>query len=626
MQRKIFVLLGSIVLMLLVSSTALAGAVPASFESSPQMNAPQVLNTTFKINVVFVGYSAGDINLPAFQSQLPTTYDPIVRYPAFYGINLPVNIHGDYAFDYTFTPTSFNDAFFSYLTSIGKSKALTDYQAAYNDQVNKTLTVGPKSLYIDAPSTERWLMTHGRDDLGLDIANYTVFFVNWYGRSDFKFHVYTKTDVADPDTGYNFGKVRQTRKIIAWGGSYGRTWFYDLSAGPEAWTDNWNVDDADLDGNGVMEYRMPPVWEYGNTSGYRPFTDLSGDLGKVLRWVAIDLLFTSSPLYDPLASAPFPGKKKKVFVNMFEDDPSANGTNWIDMQLVRDNLSQFQRDYKWKVVLKDQQLTGGAKKAFRIFTGLNGSNDCWNAYGDPFAELFCYFDANRNQYLPKIKPSGPYVGGIFAFNTTDNNLGNQFGLLGFADDNWVSGNPSYVFEFDSPGYRDLGYGFTTTTIHEFGHHIGMSHPHDGYDSTSATDFGPSDDLYFAWSGDESHTIMHYLDLADDFGWFDNDNMNRFLTGRYLTRANEIAAQMQSGETSREANALLEQAESRAIEARAAFQKMDYARAASEAKASFDQVWRAAKLAGLKVPMIEPLPQGGPRQGPKMVDPIRFPDN
>lgn len=172
----------------------------------------------------------------------------------------------------------------------------------------------------------------------------------------------------------------------------------------------------------------------------------------------------------------------------------------------------------------------------------------------------------------------------------------------------------------------MGYGFTTTTIHEFGHHIGMSHPHDGYDSTSATDFGPSDDLYFAWSGDESHTIMHYLDLADDFGWFDNDNMNRFLTGRYLTRANEIAAQMQSGETSREANALLEQAESRAIEARAAFQKMDYARAASEAKASFDQVWRAAKLAGLKVPMIEPLPQGGPRQGPKMVDPIRFPDN
>jgi len=26
---------------------------------------------------------------------------------------------------------------------------------------------------------------------------------------------------------------------------------------------------------------MPPVWEYGGTAGYRPFTDLSGDLGTV---------------------------------------------------------------------------------------------------------------------------------------------------------------------------------------------------------------------------------------------------------------------------------------------------------------------------------------------------------
>ena len=44
-------------------------------------------------------------------------------------------------------------------------------------------------------------------------------------------------------------------------------------------------------------YRMPPVWEYGNLTGYRPFDDLSGDLAKVTRYVAIDLLFTTSPLY-----------------------------------------------------------------------------------------------------------------------------------------------------------------------------------------------------------------------------------------------------------------------------------------------------------------------------------------
>jgi len=55
-------------------------------------------------------------------------------------------------------------------------------------------------------------------------------------------------------------------------------------------------------------------------------------------------------------------------------------------------------------------------------------------------------------------------------------------LLGFADDNWVDGTQTHVFMFDTPEDRALGYGFTTTAIHEFGHHIGMSHPHDGYDS------------------------------------------------------------------------------------------------------------------------------------------------
>jgi hypothetical protein len=38
-------------------------------------------------------------------------------------------------------------------------------------------------------------------------------------------------------------------------------WFHDLSAGPESWTANWNVDTPGLDGNGVEDYRMPPIWE-----------------------------------------------------------------------------------------------------------------------------------------------------------------------------------------------------------------------------------------------------------------------------------------------------------------------------------------------------------------------------
>ena len=67
----------------------------------------------------------------------------------------------------------------------------------------------------------------------------------------------------------------------------------------------------------------------------------------------------------------------------------------------------------------------------------------------------------------------------------------------------------------------------------------MSHPHDGYDSELDLDYGPGDDFYFAWSGDESNTIMHYMDLSTNFGRFDRDNMYRWETAGYLNLSNEL---------------------------------------------------------------------------------------
>ena len=77
-------------------------------------------------------------------------------------------------------------------------------------------------------------------------------------------------------------------------------WFYDLSAGPENWGGSYDVDNADLDGDGVADYRIPVSWEYGH---YRPKPELAGDLGKVVRYVGLDLLFTTSPLYPPYFTA-----------------------------------------------------------------------------------------------------------------------------------------------------------------------------------------------------------------------------------------------------------------------------------------------------------------------------------
>jgi hypothetical protein len=164
---------------------------------------------------------------------------------------------------------------------------------------------------------------------------------------------------------------------------------------------------------------------------------LSSDLGLIARFVGIDLLFTTSPLYDPMVTAPEVYGDKIVHVNMMEDDPASQGTDWINTSFVRTQLRKFEPYYDWKVNLTDvDPIDADAERAFRIWAELLVEDDCWNDYGIPFAELFCYFDINRDAYIPAYTDAD-YVAAIHAFNTTADNLGSQYGLLGFADDNWI---------------------------------------------------------------------------------------------------------------------------------------------------------------------------------------------
>jgi hypothetical protein len=490
----------------------------------------------------------------------------------------------------------------------------------YNEQEKNVLDVTGPVLYIDAPSVEQWLARNLEKP-----KSYTVVFINWYSRPDFNFHVYTKTDEPDPDTGYNFGENRQTRKIIAWGGGHSRLWFYDLSAGPEAWTDNWVVDVTDLDGNDIEDYRMPPVWEY-DEDGYRDPSALSEDLGRVTRFVGINLLFTSSPLYDPLASAPGAGGKKVVHINMFEDDPGSKGTDWINTAEVQAQFSSFEPYYDWEVNLVDYDpIDPEAQRAFRIFAEVLAEDDCWNQFGTPFAELFCFFDANLDTYVPAYGEAD-YVAAIFSFNTTADNLGGQFGLLGFADDNWIDGTPSYVFQFDSAEYRELGYGFTTTTVHEGGHHFGLSHPHDGYDSELGLDYGPADEFYFAWSGDESHTVMHYLALSNGFGQFDRDNLYRYEMAGYLNWSNELLAQIQEHPKANQVQERITVAKKFAEIALKSFDQWKYRQAAANARKAYEQLARAAARLGIETPADAMMLMAPPMIPMHEGDPIRFPDN
>ena len=555
------------------------------------------------IDLVFIGYDENQIDEQALLEVLPQTYLPIVRYPQFYGLS-GRNLGLEFRFRYRFVYKSqlFENQFFAFLTRTGVSGPPTVFQEQYNDQVNNVLDVTGPVLYIDAPAVERYLAgPHGDDQRG-----YTIFFLNWFGRKDFRFHVYTKTDEPDPDTKYNFGQLRASRQIIAWGGTSSRTWFYDLSAGPEAWTNNWIVDDDQ------SEYHMPPIWEY-LAGAYRPTAQLSQDLGFVTRFVGIDLLFTTSPLYDPLVTAPDVGGAKVAHVAMLEDDPGSRGRKWIDAEFTKRELRRFQPYYAWKVGLTDTKpIDAGAKRALDIFTENLAEEDCWVDYFTPFAQLFCYFSANLATYIPDYR-SADYVGEIFAYNTTAASLGVQEGLLGFADDNWVDGTQSHVFVFDTPEYRELGFGFTATTVHEFGHHLGMSHPHDGYDSELGIDFGPGGFLEFAWAGDESHTVMQYLALTNQFGQFDKDNSNRWEMAGYLNWSNAVAGDILAHPRADRAAWLLWFADAAAAEALDSFNKWEYEKAAASARLAYQLALTAARHIGAETTTLNAARRALPNQ-------------
>ncbi len=615
--------------LMLFAPAALAQDVTPSAASGLEAGRHVTYEQQVPINLVFVGYEQGDFKLNDLREWLPSSYAPVVRYPLFYGMaGRDMGLHFNFKYNVNWASTRFENDFFGYLESAGHTGPMTLYQAEYNNMASNVLDVTDPVLYIDAPSTEQWLMSNaGR--LGVDTAKgYTIFFINWYSRPDFQFHVYTKTDEPDPDTGYNFGELRDSRKIIAWGGTHGRTWFYDLSAGPEAWTDNWAVDIPDLDGDGIEEYRMPAIWEY-TAGGYRDPAALGQDLGLISRYVAINLLFTPSPLYDPLASSPGPEGRKVNHLEMFEADAGrrAVGTDYYDAALAGDLLADFQPYYDWYSVEElNRRPDEGARWALRIFGETNLRSGCWEDFGTPFAQMFCHFDQNYADYVPAYNEQD-YVGTVFSYHVTQRRLGTQWGLLGFADDNWVDGTPSYLFVFGAKEYRDLGYGFTTTVVHEMGHHIGLSHPHDGYDSETGVDYGPGGSFYFAWAGDESDTTMQYLALSNTFGQFDRDNMNRYIFAGYLNWANDVLSRIEAHPDAASVQAHVDAADAAAWAAQKAFNQWDYASAAAGAREAWIHISLAAMAldidthVGVYARMTAPTGEP-PREG----DPIRFPNN
>ncbi len=588
--------------MSLVGVTATpATAAPASSFSHLNPGGQPRLTERVPVNVVFVGYEPAQVDRAEYLTGLARRYEPVVQSRLFYGITEKLGITYTYDYRVSYANTAYENRFFGELSRLARPAPRTDYQDRYNAQARNVLDVGQNHA-IDAPSVERWLAFN--PPAGVDTRRNTVYLINWYGRSDFKFHVYTKTDEPDPDTGYNFGAERDNRKMIAWGGTtaddeengLGRTrrvWFHDLSAGPESWTANYDVTNADVDGDQVPDYRMPPTWEYV-AGGYRSPAALAGDLSRITRYVALNLLMTTSPLYPVELPTPTPPRTIDIDSNTYEGWPGVDASErYVTPALLLDELSEL----RWRNRLSyDNQDLPFDARAEACYLGVLTGTPCYPGQDLPPAFANLYLHSLEN--LPRTQDDAGRVDYELPMFNYAVGEGVDAPFLGYADDDYVDGDQTFVYNIVSPEIAAAGYGLTTTMIHEVGHHVGLHHPHDGYDSERNLLYGAGGEFFYAWVGDESNSMMSYIDVNWDFSQFDRDNSDRFLAAAYNEAANRLAAAVLADPDAHRASGELRAADALLGVATVAFAAHQYRAAYAAADLAYGRVVAAARRVGV----------------------------
>jgi hypothetical protein len=524
-----------------ITTAVPASAAPPEFEHLRPGEQPR-LSERVPLNVVVLGYKRDSIDLAALNASLPISHKPKQITRLLVGIHETVGLEYTYDYRIKVAEQAYQDRFFRQLSTLAQPVEVNTVQARYNAQQHNKLDVTANHT-IDATAVEKWLAFN--PPAGVDTRENTVYLINWYDRSDFKFHVYTKIGEPDPDTGQDFGKYA-SRAMVAWGGTTAqdeesglgdtrRVWFHDISAGPDQFSGSWNVDNPDLDGDGQPDYRIPPAWEYA-ADGYRKPAELTGDLGRLLRTVVINQLITASPTY-PVELTIGNAATVNLDSNTYEGWPGTDVSGkYIKPDLVTAELAEVLPGIELSYDHQDLPYDGEAKRCMEDYLR---NVSCYPETNlPPFANMFLQ---NKRELDRVLDDQGKvdYELPIFNYAIENENLP----WLGYAGDNWSDGSAGYVYNWLSPQFVGFGYGFTTTMIHEVGHHIGLTHPHDGYDSITDTFYEPTGPNYFAWLGGEVNSVMNYHNVNWDFSQFDHDNLDRFRAAAQNESANSLAAEV-----------------------------------------------------------------------------------
>ena len=199
-----------------------------------------------------------------------------------------------------------------------------------------------------------------------------------------------------------------------------------------------------------------------------PFNDLSGDLAKLTRYVALDLLFTPSPLYNPSITGPKLPRNIQVDISSFEGDPAHPFAANINPALTAASLSALQSMNNFSVQHTPYPLDGRVADIWNCyFRQFFGGSSCYG-YRLPFGDLFSYYNDHLNQYLANAEsPTRAREGNIHHGDPAHRSLPmiSHLGamvsnVVGAADSQRRLGRPAVGLAFFGDG------GSSTGDIHE----------------------------------------------------------------------------------------------------------------------------------------------------------------
>ncbi len=573
----------------------------------------------------------------------------------------------DFRYHVTVAPSWFEDALFGLLRQVAAPQApipifsglpplpITPAQAIY-DFCNLDPAIDPghgcsfdplvprvnrrsitQNYLLDASFVEKVLSQNLPPLLGVDVTRPTIVLLNWWGRADYVDHIYLDPNEPDPDTGAPRG-LFAANELAGYGGTshvdpetcgqgdcvFHRLWFYDMSAGPMLRTGGFDlVADVPrflanpLRGD-APDYRFHHTADYGTPSGtYRPLNTIVDDSALLTGAVFVSGIAFAGPIYPPGLTPPKQPHRLVLDVNRWSFD-GQSFAGLLDVPHMLGKMNALPYEFGAEVTDRPQGLDSELGRVWSCslssgyYTYQLGQSCYGNRNGGfAFNDVQSYFNDHQFQFLTGAPD---YEVPIFQFNVPPSlaayfagiAITNYGGLIGWTPTIFPNTRQSFVITSTTPlTNTTLGHGGLLE--HETGHHLGFSHPFQGYVCITETcgvgEFVPLSGNPYTWfsqSGQYVTGVMTYARVNNDYSRFELDNLQRWLTWQYLDLSNFIVSQLASSPQADSVATALTDADAKAGAALAAYQQYEYAAAVEQARASYDTLAAAADAIHVKL--------------------------